>query len=126
MNEVKLSTVVKPNASKLVLKLDPEALGLDWNLGNIVRVKSYKKEGRLVLKVVGKKVSKTVCHKLTATGGNPKKHPIGVAVNFRKNRFKSNFAQVQSVEVAVRKTGRNKDELEVFLPNELFVKAPKK
>ena len=120
MNEVKLSTTVSENRSFLTLKIDPAAIGLNWERGSIVRVKSYKKEGRIVLKAVGKKVSKTVCHTLTSTGGNATSHSLGFKLNFRKNRFKAPLTPVQSVNAAVRFTNDKKNELEIFLPRDIY------
>lgn len=121
MNEVKVSTKTNGNKSHLTIKLDIAALGLAWDKGDIVRVKSYKKDGRIILKTVGKKVKKTVCHTLTATGGNATTHALGFKLNYRKNRFKGPLAENKnSIPVAVRYTNQKMNELEIFLPREVF------
>lgn len=120
MNEVKVSTKIEGNKGHLTIKLDVVSMGLGWDKGDIVRVKSYKKDGRIILKTVGKKVKKTVCHTLTTTGGNASTHALGFKLNYRKNRFKAPLANVQSVPVAVRYTNTKKNELEIFLPREVF------
>lgn len=121
MNEVKISTKVNDNnKGQLSIKLNVAAMGLNWEKGDIVRIKSYKKDGRIVLKTVGKKVKKTICHKLTTTGGNAATHSLGFKLNYRKNRFKGPLAEVKSVSAAARFTTDKNNELEIFLPREVF------
>lgn len=122
MQEVKISTNVNEAGTKgnMSIKLDVESMGLNWNKGDTIRVKTYKKEGRIVLKAVGKKISKTVCHKLTTTGGSATTHALGFKLNYRKSRFKGPLAQIKTIDAATRFTNKKNNEIEIFLPREVF------
>ena len=121
MNEITLSTqIAQGRAARLSVKLDTKALGLDWNENDIIRVMSYKKDGTIVLKRVGKKVAKTVCHTLTKTGGGNFAHGLGIFISHRPKRFRNNFKAATTVSAGARFIDANNTLLQVFIPRDIF------
>lgn len=120
MNEVTLSTQVKNGKARLSIKLNVEELGLAWQASDIIRVMSYKEDGTLVLKKVGKKSAKTVAHTLTKTGGGDFSHDLGVFVSYRPTRFRNEFKSAQSVAAGARFIDSAKTLLQVYMPRDIF------
>lgn len=121
MNEIMLSTqVAEGRTSRLSIKLDVKSLGLDWSEQDIIRVRSYKKDGSMVLCRVGKKVSKTVTYQLTKTGGGSFSHDLGLYVAHRPTRFSGKLKSANNVSAAARFIDKDKKYLQVFLPKEIF------
>lgn len=121
MNEITLSTQVSEGrASRLAVKLNTKALGIDWNENDIIRVMSYKKDGTIVLKRVGKKVPKTVCHTLTKTGGGNFSHSLGIYVSHRPKRFRNQFKPAMTVSAGARFIDSKNTLLQVFIPRDIF------
>jgi hypothetical protein len=121
MNEVKLSTNVGNSASRLAIKLDVEALGVNWVQSDIIRVISHKKDGTLILKRVGTKAKKTVSHMLTSTGGGSFSHNLGIFMSYKPRRFRNKFKDAASVNVGARFIDEAKTLLQIFLPRDIFV-----
>lgn len=122
MNEVKLSTQIQAGRNpRLSIKLNTKELGINWQSQDIIRVMSYKEDGTLILKRVGKKASKTVAHTLTKTGGGSFDHDLGIFVSHRPTRFRGDFKQVSSVSAGVRFIDSAKTMLQVFIPRDVFV-----
>lgn len=121
MQEVKLSTRIKgENSAELAIKLDTEALGVKWKVGDIIRMKAFPKEGRIALSRMRKRHDKTIAYKLTSTGTGSAKHKVGIYVANKKNRFGKAFAEVKAVDAAVRKNPNRAGEIDIFLPKEIF------
>ena len=121
MNEITLSTQTSPGRSdRLSVKLDVQALGLDWKSSDIIRVMSYKKDGTLILKRVGKKVAKTVSYALTKTGGGDFAHSLGLYITHRPNRFRGAFKPATTVSAGARFVDKGQTMLQVFMPRDIF------
>lgn len=121
MNEVTLSTqMAQGRAPRLSIKLDVDSLGVDWQAQDVIRVMSYKEHGKVILKRVGKKASKTVAYGLTKTGGGDFAHSLGLYVTHRPTRFSGDFKLANNVSAAVRFVDGNPNLLEVHLPQEIF------
>lgn len=121
MNEIKLSTQVSEGKNaRLAIKIDVESLGVDWKESDIIRVRSYKKNGSLILSKVGTKAKKTVAYGLTKTGGGAFSHDLGIYVNHKKTRFAKEFQPSKTVAAGARFVGGNNKQVEVFLPREIF------
>jgi hypothetical protein len=65
-----VSTQISPTTekSRVIVKFDPAAFGLDWNLGDTIRVISNKTKQTLELVKVPRKYKKQVAFTLTSTG----------------------------------------------------------
>ena len=121
MNEITLSTqTALGRAPRLSVKLDTQALGLDWRETDIIRVMSYKQDGTLILKRVGKKVAKTVSYALTKTGGGTFAHCLGLYVTHRPTRFRNEFKPATTVSAGARFIDEAQTMLQVFLPRDIF------
>lgn len=117
MNEVKISTQVKSNNNqKLAIKLDLQSLGLDWSNDTFVRVRSYKKLGKIVLEKVSNKYNKQVTYKITDTAGGNSSHQKGIYVTQKNKRF-NKIAASKVVSAAAR---LNNNKIEIYLPDEIF------
>lgn len=124
MNEIMLSTqVAEGRTSRLSIKMDVKSLGVDWAETDIIRVRSYKKDGSMILCRANKKVAKTVSYQLTKTGGGAFSHDLGIYVSHRPRRFSGKLAAVNNVSAAARFIDKNKKYLQVFLPKEIFANA---
>lgn len=121
MNEIKLSTKVDKSVNRLAIKMNTEDLGVKWNKGDIIRVMTYKDNNTIVLKKVGKKALKTIAHTLTVTGSGKFNHNLGLYVKHKSQRFKKDFKKVDSINAACRFLDKAKTQLEIYMPNEMFV-----
>lgn len=120
MNEIILSTQVSEGRkSRLSIKLDVASLGVDWNAKDIIRVRSYKKDGSIILSRVNVKAAKTVAYALTKTGGGSFSHDLGLYVAHKPKRFQK-LKAVTNVSAAARFIDKEKKLLQVFLPKEIF------
>ena len=121
MNEVKLSTKLEAGRKdRLAIRINTEGLGFDWKAGDIIRVITSKKENKLVLKKVGKKINKTISYTLTKGGGGSCENELGIYVTHRARRFKSKFSEMNSVNAACRVSNKKLQHLEVHMPSEAF------
>jgi hypothetical protein len=121
MNEITLSTQVSAGrGSRLSIKLDVKSLGVDCNEKDIIRVRSYKKDGTLILSRVGKKAAKTVAYGLTKTGGGEFAHSLGIYVAHRPTRFRNALKPATTVSAGARFIDSKKKLLQVFLPRDIF------
>ena len=121
MNEITLSTQKSPGRSdRLSVKLNVEALGLDWKSSDIIRVMSYKKDGTLILKRVGKKVAKTVSYALTKTGGGDFAHSLGIYITHSQKRFRGAFKPATKISAGARFLDEGKTMLQVYMPRDIF------
>jgi hypothetical protein len=124
MNEIKMSTKVSDGqTSRLVLNMDINKLGVQWAPGDIIRVISHRKDGMLTLRKVNKKYSKTVAHTLTKTAGKEYSNSLGIYVSHSNRRFMKEFEKVQSVPAACRLTGKKMNEVQVYIPKEIYKQA---
>ena len=121
MNEITLSTqIAQGRAPRLSVKLDTAALGLDWEATDIIRVMSYKEDGTLILKRVGKKVAKTVSYALTKTGGGQFAHSLGLYISHRPTRFSKMFKPANNISAGARFIDAQKTMLQVYIPRDVF------
>ncbi len=118
MNEIKLSTQIKSDKEqKLTVKFDAKALGLDWKKEDTIRVKCYKKEGRIVLTKVARKYSRQIAYNVTSMGSGTFAHNLGIYVTRKNTRFDS-LTKTHMADAAVRLI--NSKSIEVHLPKEVF------
>ena len=118
MNEVKLSTQIKSKGEqKLTIKFDPKALGVSWGLGDHIRVRCYKKEGRLTLERVARRYERQIAYKVTSMGHGDYSHNVGIYVTRRNTRF-AHLVQTHMKDAAVRRLDNSR--LELYLPKEIF------
>ena len=121
MNEITLSTQMSAGrAPRLSVKMNTKALGVNWAANDIIRVMSYKEDGTIILKRVGKKVDKTVSYGLTKTGGGNFAHSLGLFITHRKTRFKKPFQAASNISAGARFLDEQKTMLQVYLPREIF------
>lgn len=124
MNEIKLSTQIKSqNEQKLTIKFDASALeqlGVSWSRSDTLRVKCYKKEGRVVLKKVARKYDRQVAYNITSMGNGNYSHSLGIYVTQKRTRF-DKLTQTHMSTAAARKISHN--EIEIYLPREIFQTA---
>lgn len=121
MNEIKLQTQVSEGRnSRLSIKIDVKSLGVDWSANDVIRVRSYKEDGTLILSRVGKKAAKTVAYSLTKTGGGQFAHDLGIYVGHRPTRFSRPLKAGASVATGARFIDKEKKMLQVFLPRDIF------
>lgn len=118
MNEVKITSKIKSeNSQAIAVKLNFSALGLKWNNDSFVRVISYPKENKIILKQVANKYAKQVAYKITNTAGGQSSHQKGIYITQKNTRF-SKLTEKQTVNAAARII--NKNEIEIHLPKEIF------
>ena len=118
MNEVKISTQINSqNNQRLVIKLDMKSLGLPWNAQDTIRVISFKKENRILLRKVPQANKKQVSYMLTSSGSRSTNHKLGLYITQKNRRFKK-LTETASVNVAARLI--NDKTVEVYLPKEIF------
>ncbi len=103
--------------NRIAIKFDIQSIGLDWQRGDILRVISHKKENRLILKKVGVKSEKKICHKITTTSGGENPYS-GIYVQYGARRFKEVFEKMSSIVPAFRRISNS--ELEIYMPDEAF------
>ncbi len=121
MNEIKLATkVTEGRASRLAIQMNMKDLDLPWEKNDIIRVMSYKEDGTLLLKRVGKKSQKTVAHTLTKTGGGAYEHDLGIFVAHKPTRFRAAFKPSTTVSAAARFLDKKQNILQIFIPKEIY------
>lgn len=121
MNEIKISTQIKSDKEqKLTVKFDAKALGLDWKKEDTIRVKCYKKEGRLVLTKVARKYDRQIAYNVTSMGSGTFAHNLGIYVTRKNTRFNA-LTPTHMASAAVRML--TPSSIEVHLPKEVFASA---
>lgn len=81
---------------------------------------SYKKDGTIVLKRVGNKFAKTVCHTLTKTGGGNFVHFLGIFISHSPKCFRNKFKAATTVSAGARFIDAKNTLLQVFIPRDIF------
>lgn len=94
-----------------------DELGLNWNENDIIRVRSLKKQGKIILERQPNRYAKQVAYRLTKTAGGQSKHQLGIYISQKNTRF-SKLANTNATPAAFRKISDKS--VEVHLPQEIF------
>ena len=99
-----VSTQISPTTdkSRVIVKFDPAAFGLDWNLGDTIRVISNKTKQTLELVKVPRKYKKQVAFTLTSTGSGSFAFNKGLYISHTDHRFVRKPTQSKHTLVPVK------------------------